>query len=147
MLDQRTLLQWKPQIVTQKSDASRRLAAASSRLRELAEKGQSSVDAELLRRIVSVGQTTVDTEDSDALSASSGTVVRLRDDAGGFAEAKRMRDAIDVALALLDELLELLPHDPRQDLTQDIAEIFREISEIAALGERAAKKAMEDDAK
>jgi hypothetical protein len=146
MLDQRTLLQWKPQIVTHKSDASRRLAAASARLRELAHKGESSVDAELLRRIVSVGQNTVDTEDSDALSASCGTVVRLRDDTGGFAEAKRMRDAIDVALALLDELLELLPHDPRRDMTQDIADIFHEISEIAALGESAARKAMEDEA-
>jgi len=129
--------------VTHKSDASRRLAAASARLRELAQKGESSVDAELLRRIVSVGQNTVDAEDRDALFASSGTVVRLRDDAGGFAEAKRMRDAIDVALALLDELLELLPHDPRRDVTQDIAEVFHEISEIAAMGERAVQGAGE----
>jgi hypothetical protein len=112
-------------------------------LRELAERGESSVDAELLRRILSVGRNTLGAEGGDARSASPGTAVHPKNDEGGFAEARRMRDAIDVALVLLDEMLELLPRDPRQDLTQDIAEIFREISEIAALGESAARKAME----
>ncbi|WP_287282642.1 hypothetical protein [Mesorhizobium sp.] len=55
-----------------------------------------------------------------------------------------MRDAIDVALALLDEIFELAPREPKQAVASDIAEIFREISEIAALGESAARKAIEE---
>jgi len=128
--------------VTQKSGASERLASASARLLELAEKGESSVATGLLRRIVSVGQHTVGAEDNPALSDSTVSVECLRRDAG-FADAKRMRDAIDVALALLDEMFELLPRDTRRDGAQDIADIFHEISEIASLGESAARKAME----
>lgn len=129
--------------MTRKSDASERLAAASARLLELAEKGDSSVATELLHRIVSVGQNAVGAEDGHACSDSTETVECLPRDAG-FADAKRMRDAIDVALALLDEMFELLPRDPRRDVAQDIADIFHEISEIASLGESAAKKAVEE---
>lgn len=128
--------------MTRRSDASKRLVAASSRLLELAEKGESSFAAELLRRIAEVGRDDVAVEVNDAESD------RMADHAqhpvGGFADAKRMRDAIDVALALLDEMFELLPPDPQQAIANDIAEIFREISEIAAHGESAARKAMEE---
>lgn len=142
MSDQRALFQWKLPIVIQKSDASRRLAAASARLLQLAEKGESSFAAEMLRRIAAVRQDAVAVEDDDADSDKTGTAHRAGSDAGGFADAKRMRDAIDVALTLLDEMFELLPRESRQTVAQDIADIFHEISEIAALGENAARKAI-----
>ncbi len=143
MLDQRTLFQWKLPIVIRKSDASRTLAAASARLLELAEKGEGSFADELLRRIAAVGQEPVAVEAGHAEPARTETVDRARHDAGGFANAKRMRNAIDVALTLLDEMFEMLPRESRQTVAQDIADIFHEISEIAALGESAARKAME----
>jgi hypothetical protein len=143
MLDQRALLQGKFRIVTQKSDASKRLAAASSRLLELAEKGESSFAAELQRRIAAVGQDVVAVEVNDAETDRTATVDHAPSHAGGFADAKRMRDAIDVALALLDEMFELLPHGTQPAVAQDIADIFHGISEIAALGESATRKAVE----
>ncbi len=130
--------------MTQKSDASKLLAAASSRLLELAEKGQGSFTAELLRRIAEVGFDGVAVEVNDGESDRTGMVDQTPSHTGGFVDAKRMRDAIDVALALLDEMFELQPREPRQTVAQDIADIFREISEIAALGESAAKKAIEE---
>ena len=142
MLDQRALLQWKLPIVIQKSDASRRLAAASSRLLELAENGESSFAAELLRRIAEVGQDAVAVEVGGAQPDRTETVNRVRNHTGSFADAKRMRDAIDVALALLDEMFDQVPRESQQAIAQDVADIFHEISEIATLGESAARKAV-----
>lgn len=142
MLDQRALLQQKFRIVTQKSDASNKLAAASSRLLELANRGESSFAAELLRRLAEVGRDGIAVEIDDTASGRTGTVDHAPSSARNFADAKRMRDAIDVALALLDEILELTPGEPEQAVASDIAEIFREISEIAARGESAARKAI-----
>jgi hypothetical protein len=129
--------------VIAKSDASRGIAAASSRLLELAEKGESAFAAELLRRIIAVGHDAGAVKGDCADSDRTGTGDRARSDASGIADAKRMRDAIDVALALLDEMFELLPREPRGTVAQDMADIFHEISEIAALGENAARKAIE----
>lgn len=120
------------------------LAAASSRLLVLANRGESSFAAELLRRLAEVGRDGVATEINDTASDRTGTVDHAPSPAKNFAEAKRVRDAIDVALALLDEIFELAPREPKQAVASDIAEIFREISEIAALGESAARKAIEE---
>lgn len=130
--------------MTQKSDASNKLAAASSRLLELANRGENSFAAELLRRLAEVGREGIAVEVDDTASDRTGTVDHASSPAKNFADAKRMRDAIDVALALLDEIFELAPREPKLAVASDIAEIFREISEIAALGESAARKAIEE---
>lgn len=127
----------------QKSDASRRLAAASSRLLDLAERGESSFAAELLRRIAAVGGDRVAAEINDAGFDRTEAVDHAPSPAKNFADAKRMRDAIGVALALLDEMFELLPRGTQPALAQDIADIFHEISEIAAVGETAARMVTE----
>lgn len=129
--------------MTQESDASRRLAAASSRLLELANRGESSFAAELLRRIAAVGRDVAAVGVNDAKHDRTSTVDRGQGHADGFAEARRMRDAIDVALALLDEMFEQAGREHRPAVARDIADIFHEISEIAALGESAAKEAGE----
>jgi hypothetical protein len=145
LLDQRTLLERELSIVTHNSDASRRLAEASSRLLEFAEKAETSFSVELLRRSSAVGKDAG--ADDQARSDFTGTVDPTQRNADGFADAKRMRDAIDVALALLDEVLQLVPREPRQAVAQDIADIFHEISEIAALGENAARNAIKGESR
>lgn len=127
--------------MTHNSDASRRLAAASSRLLQFAEKAETSFSVELLRRISAVGKDAGADHDQPR-SDFTGPVDPALRDADGFADAKRMRDAIDVALALLDEVLHLVPREPPKAVAQDIADIFHEISEIAALGENAARNAI-----
>ncbi|WP_287173605.1 hypothetical protein [Mesorhizobium sp.] len=104
--------------------------------------GRKSFAAELLRRLAEVGRDGIAVEIDDTASGRTGTVDHAPSSARNFADAKRMRDAIDVALALLDEILELTPGEPEQAVASDIAEIFREISEIAARGESAARKAI-----
>lgn len=58
--------------------------------------------------------------------------------ADGFADIARMRDAIAVALVLLDEILELAADEPGRAWAQDIADVFREVVGIATDGARAA---------
>lgn len=54
----------------------------------------------------------------------------------GLDEARRMSDAIGVALALLDELLQA-PGEPEPGEMEDV---FREIGDLAATGRRAVRK-------
>lgn len=49
-----------------------------------------------------------------------------------------MRDALDVSLVLLDELLQLMPATPDAGYGREVAELFEEIGEIADQGRRAA---------
>jgi hypothetical protein len=140
LLDQRALLERELSIVRHNSDASRRLAEASSRLLQFAEKAETSFSVELLRRISVVGKD--GGADDQARSDFAGTVDPAQRDADDFADVKRMRDAIDVALALLDEVLQLVPREPPKAVAQDIADIFHEILEIAAIGENAARNAI-----
>lgn len=143
LLDQCALFERELSIVRHNSDASRKLAEASSRLLEFAEKAETSFSVELLRRITAVGKDSGRDHDQ-ARSEFPGTVGPAQHDADGFANAKRMRDAIDVAMALLDEVLQLAPREPREAVAQDIADLFHEISEMAALGENAARSAIKD---
>ncbi|RWO84083.1 MAG: hypothetical protein EOS18_04405 [Mesorhizobium sp.] len=103
------------------------LAAASSRLLELANRGENSFAAELLRRLAEVGREGIAVEVDDTASDRTGTVDHASSPAKNFADAKRMRDAIDVALALLDEIFELAPREPagrrerhRRDIPRDL---------------------------
>ena len=63
----------------------------------------------------------------------------------GLADARRMRDAIVIALALLDELDELIPNEPDGAALREIADLFEEISGFAKVGAQAARKAVGGD--
>lgn len=63
----------------------------------------------------------------------------------GLADARRMRDAIVIALALLDELDELIPNEPDGAPLREIADLFEEISGFAKVGAQAARKALGGD--
>ncbi|RWN56707.1 hypothetical protein [Mesorhizobium sp.] len=60
---------------------------------------------------------------------------------GGLADARRMRDAIVLVLALLGELDELMPDEPDRSAFHEIADLFQDISEFAAFGVKAARQA------
>lgn len=60
----------------------------------------------------------------------------------GLADARRMRDAIVIALALLDELDELIPNEPDGAALREIADLFEEISGFAKFGAQAAREAL-----
>ena len=59
----------------------------------------------------------------------------------GLADARRMRDAIVIVLALLGELDELMPDEPDGSAFMEIADLFDDVSGFAAAGAQAARKA------
>ncbi|WP_147448165.1 hypothetical protein [Mesorhizobium sp. YM1C-6-2] len=61
--------------------------------------------------------------------------------ADGLADARKMRDAIVVVLALLGELDELTPDEPDLSVFGEIADLFEDVTEFAALGAKAARQA------
>jgi hypothetical protein len=61
--------------------------------------------------------------------------------AGGLADARKMRDAIVIVLALLGELDELMPHEPDRSVFHEIAGLFQDIADFAAYGAAAAIRA------
>lgn len=58
-----------------------------------------------------------------------------------LADARKMRDAIVVVLALLGELDELTPDEPDLSVFGEIADLFQDLSEFAAVGAKAARQA------
>ena len=73
----------------------------------------------------------------DRASAEENLVRR----ADGLADARKMRDAIVVVLALLGELDELTPDEPDLSVFGEIADLFEDVTEFAALGAKAARLA------
>lgn len=73
----------------------------------------------------------------DRASAEENLVRR----ADGLADARKMRDAIVVVLALLGELDELTPDEPDLSVFGEIADLFEDVTEFAALGAKAARQA------
>lgn len=61
--------------------------------------------------------------------------------AAGLADARRMRDAIVMVLALLEELDELTPDEPDRSAFHEIAGLFRDIADFASVGATAAQQA------
>ncbi len=61
--------------------------------------------------------------------------------AAGLADARRMRDAIVLAIGLLGELDELMPDEPDRTAFQEIAGLFQDIADFAACGAGAALQA------
>lgn len=61
--------------------------------------------------------------------------------AAGLADARRMRDAIVMVLALLGELDELMPDEPDRSAFHEIADLFDDVASFAAFGAEAARQA------
>lgn len=61
--------------------------------------------------------------------------------AGGLADARRMRDAIVIVLALLGELDELGPDEPDRSAFHEMAGLFQDIADFASFGATAARRA------
>lgn len=59
----------------------------------------------------------------------------------GLAEARRMRDAIALVLALLGELDELRPDEPDRSAFREIAALFKDVSDFADYGAVSALRA------
>lgn len=65
--------------------------------------------------------------------------------AAGLADARKMRDAIRAVLSLLGELDEIMPDEPDRTAFQEIACLFRDVSDFASFGAEAAKRAAGGD--
>ena len=73
----------------------------------------------------------------DRIDAEEDLIVR----ADGLAEARKMRDAIVMVLALLGELDELMPDEPDRTAFHEIASLFRDVADFASFGAEAARRA------
>lgn len=63
--------------------------------------------------------------------------------AAGLADARRMRDAIVIVLALLGELDALMPDEPDRSAFHEIADLFQDVADFASFGAMAARQAVE----
>ena len=73
----------------------------------------------------------------DRIGAEEDLIIR----ADGLAEARKMRDAIVMVLALLGELDELMPDEPDRTAFHEIASLFRDVADFASFGAEAARRA------
>ncbi len=78
---------------------------------------------------------------ADDLLDRASTEESLLRRAEGLADARKMRDAIVIVLALLGELDELTPDEPDLSVFGEIADLFEDVTEFAALGAKAARQA------
>lgn len=61
--------------------------------------------------------------------------------ADALVDARKMRDAIVLVLALLGELDDLMPDEPDRTAFDEIAGLFQDIADFAAFGAAAARRA------
>lgn len=73
----------------------------------------------------------------DRIGAEEDLIIR----ADGLAEARKMRDAILIVLALLGELDELMPDEPDRTAFHEMANLFRDVADFASFGAEAARRA------
>lgn len=71
----------------------------------------------------------------------AGVEERLIRRAEGLAEARKMRDAIVLVLALLGELDDLMPDEPDRSVFHEIAGLFQDVADFAAHGATSAIRA------
>ncbi|GAA4135116.1 hypothetical protein ACFFTN_12645 [Aminobacter aganoensis] len=116
--------------------SNEKLVAASSRLAALTAKGERSALVELRRRIALVNSYYAQGPDGQYAAANDATGLRL---AGAVSNAGSMREGVAIAVALLDELFELLPGEPQRTIALQIAEVFDEIRGMAERGAQAAR--------
>lgn len=61
--------------------------------------------------------------------------------AAGLSDARRMRDAIVIVLALLGEVDELTPDEPDRSAFHEIAALLQDVADFASFGAGAARRA------
>ena len=61
--------------------------------------------------------------------------------ADALVDARKMRDAIVLVLALLGELDDLMPDEPDRTAFDEVAGLFQDIADFAAFGAAAARRA------
>lgn len=61
--------------------------------------------------------------------------------ADALVDARKMRDAIVLVLALLGELDDLMPDEPDRSAFDEIAGLFQDVADFAAFGATAARRA------
>lgn len=61
--------------------------------------------------------------------------------ADALVDARKMRDAIALVLALLGELDDLMPDEPDRSAFDEIAGLFQDVADFAAFGAAAARRA------
>lgn len=121
--------------------SSRSHTAAYPPIAELSSRSQESVVARLRRGIAEAGLDCgcrAAAEDTlDQIETEENLVLR----ANGLADARRMRDAIVIALSLLGELDELMPDEPDRTAFHEMADLFRDVADFASVGAAAARRA------
>jgi hypothetical protein len=127
--------------VTRKPISPEALSAASARLSELIKRGGLSYSTELQCRGAEPEQDNCAPRADTPAHPNGAPHAPYPTGIVGFANIIRARSAIEVASALLDELLDLMPPEPDSGHALEIADVFWEISEIAADGAQAAKRA------
>jgi hypothetical protein len=70
-----------------------------------------------------------------------GAEAELVQRADALVDARKMRDAIVLVLALLGELDDLMPDEPDRSAFDEIAGLFQDIADFAAFGAVAARRA------
>ena len=100
-----------------------------------------SVVERLRRGIAEAGLDCNCHEAADDLLDRAGLEEDLVRRAAGLADARKMRDAIVIVLALLGELDELMPDEPDRSAFQEIAGLFQDVADFATCGATAATRA------
>lgn len=113
--------------------------SALSNSRESPEALQKPAGSRRGRRKSGVIETSCDTASKFPRLADADEDLARR--AGGLADARRMRDAIVLVLALLGELDDLMPDEPDRSAFQEIAGLFEDVAEFAVCGASAAMRA------
>jgi hypothetical protein len=114
--------------------------AVAAMIADLSLRGQESVVTRLRRELGEAGLAGVRRAAGDSRDRADveGDLIMRAD---GLADARRMRDAIVIVLSLLGELDELMPDEPDRTAFHEIAGLFQDVADFAALGAIAARRA------
>lgn len=103
--------------------------------------GRETVVERLRRGLTEAGLDCDCRETADRVLDGVGAEEELILRASGLADARKMRDAIVVVIALLGELDELMPDEPDRTAFHEIAGLFQDVAEFATSGAEAARRA------
>ena len=103
--------------------------------------GNESVVERLRRSIAEAGLDCNCREAANDMLDRAGLEEDLLRRASGLADARKMRDAIVLLVALLGELDDLMPDEPDRTAFHEIAGLFNDVGDFAAYGAEAARRA------
>lgn len=103
--------------------------------------GNESVIERLRRGIIEAGLDCRCREAANDMLDRAGQEEEFARRAAGLTDARKVRDAIVIVLALLGELDELMPDEPDRSAFHEIAGLFQDVADFAACGATAAMRA------